>query len=334
MPHDVIGIRPGEKLHELLITSDEARHTIDAGDVYLVLPEHPWWDEMGPSAVGKAVRRRLRLRERHQRRVALDRRAPLGARRVGAAHRPMIDIPYGRQSIDDDDIAAVVDVLRGDWLTQGPAVERFEAALCAVTEADARGRVRERHRRAARDAVGRRRRQGRPRRHVAALVRAPARAARSGSTRSPAFVDIDPKTLNLDLGIDRPLRRAGRRALRGPAGRPGIARDPAPRRDRGRRARARRPHARRSGRQLRALRRVRVLVPPGEDRSPPARAARSPPTRPSSRPGCAASGRTGWCPVPSRAAGTTRSPSSRPTRASPTCSARSARRSSPSSSAS
>lgn len=54
-PHDVVGIRPGEKLHEMLITSDEARHTIDAGDVYLVMPEHPWWDELGPTAVGKAV---------------------------------------------------------------------------------------------------------------------------------------------------------------------------------------------------------------------------------------------------------------------------------------
>src|SRR4051794_20649778 len=44
-------------------------------------------------------------------------------------------IPYGRQSIDDDDIVAVIDVLRGDWLTCGPAVERFEAALCDVTGA-------------------------------------------------------------------------------------------------------------------------------------------------------------------------------------------------------
>ena len=44
-------------------------------------------------------------------------------------------IPYGRQSVDDDDIAAVVEVLRGDWLTQGPAVERFEAALREVTGA-------------------------------------------------------------------------------------------------------------------------------------------------------------------------------------------------------
>lgn len=38
-------------------------------------------------------------------------------------------IPYGRQTLDEDDIAAVVSVLRGDWLTQGPAVARFEAAL-------------------------------------------------------------------------------------------------------------------------------------------------------------------------------------------------------------
>jgi perosamine synthetase len=43
---------------------------------------------------------------------------------------PAMPIPYGRQSIDDDDVAAVVEVLRGDWLTQGPAVGAFEQA-CA-----------------------------------------------------------------------------------------------------------------------------------------------------------------------------------------------------------
>jgi UDP-4-amino-4,6-dideoxy-N-acetyl-beta-L-altrosamine transaminase len=40
-------------------------------------------------------------------------------------------IPYARQSIDQADIDAVVEVLRGDWLTQGPAVGRFESALAA-----------------------------------------------------------------------------------------------------------------------------------------------------------------------------------------------------------
>lgn len=43
VPTEVIGIRPGEKLHELLLTADESRHSIDAGSVYVVLPEHPWW---------------------------------------------------------------------------------------------------------------------------------------------------------------------------------------------------------------------------------------------------------------------------------------------------
>ncbi|HEY2795032.1 MAG TPA: aminotransferase class V-fold PLP-dependent enzyme [Micromonosporaceae bacterium] len=38
-------------------------------------------------------------------------------------------LPYGRQSISEDDIAAVVDVLRGDWLTIGPMVARFDEEL-------------------------------------------------------------------------------------------------------------------------------------------------------------------------------------------------------------
>ena len=57
VPREVIGIRPGEKLHELMITSDESRHTIDAGDVYIVLPEHPWWTENGPQPTGTPVAR-------------------------------------------------------------------------------------------------------------------------------------------------------------------------------------------------------------------------------------------------------------------------------------
>ena len=36
-------------------------------------------------------------------------------------------LPYGRQAIDDDDVAAVVAALRSEWLTTGPAVERFES---------------------------------------------------------------------------------------------------------------------------------------------------------------------------------------------------------------
>ncbi|MER7862121.1 aminotransferase class V-fold PLP-dependent enzyme [Amycolatopsis japonica] len=42
-------------------------------------------------------------------------------------------LPYGRQSVSDEDIAAVTEVLRGDWLTTGPAVTRFEQDLAEHT---------------------------------------------------------------------------------------------------------------------------------------------------------------------------------------------------------
>ena len=38
-------------------------------------------------------------------------------------------IPYGRQSIDEDDIKAIIEVLRSDWLTTGPKVAEFEEAI-------------------------------------------------------------------------------------------------------------------------------------------------------------------------------------------------------------
>jgi len=53
------GIRPGEKLHEVLISSDEARHVVAMEDMYVILPEFPWWDqrrlETSFYAVGKQL---------------------------------------------------------------------------------------------------------------------------------------------------------------------------------------------------------------------------------------------------------------------------------------
>lgn len=45
-------------------------------------------------------------------------------------------IPYGRQSLDQADIDAVVQVLQSDWLTQGPSIERFEQAMAERCQAD------------------------------------------------------------------------------------------------------------------------------------------------------------------------------------------------------
>ncbi len=44
-------------------------------------------------------------------------------------------LPYGKQCIDEDDIAAVAEVLRGDYLTTGPKIKEFEQSLCAATGA-------------------------------------------------------------------------------------------------------------------------------------------------------------------------------------------------------
>ena len=40
---ETIGIRAGEKLHEVLISEDEARNTLEVEDRYVIQPAHSWW---------------------------------------------------------------------------------------------------------------------------------------------------------------------------------------------------------------------------------------------------------------------------------------------------
>jgi UDP-N-acetylglucosamine 4,6-dehydratase len=42
---EIVGIRPGEKLHEIMITEDEARHTKEFFDYFAIEPEFPFWDK-------------------------------------------------------------------------------------------------------------------------------------------------------------------------------------------------------------------------------------------------------------------------------------------------
>ncbi len=42
---EIIGIRPGEKLHEVLLTEDEARHSKDMGDYFIIEPELRFWQK-------------------------------------------------------------------------------------------------------------------------------------------------------------------------------------------------------------------------------------------------------------------------------------------------
>lgn len=43
-------------------------------------------------------------------------------------------LPYGHQSIDEEDIASVVEILRSDWVTQGPKIQQFEKAIARFVE--------------------------------------------------------------------------------------------------------------------------------------------------------------------------------------------------------
>ncbi|WP_342545860.1 UDP-N-acetylglucosamine 4,6-dehydratase (inverting) [Lysinibacillus sp. FSL K6-4013] len=41
--YEIVGIRPGEKLHEAMIMEDDARHTKEFDTYYVIQPEFPWW---------------------------------------------------------------------------------------------------------------------------------------------------------------------------------------------------------------------------------------------------------------------------------------------------
>jgi UDP-N-acetylglucosamine 4,6-dehydratase len=51
---ETIGIRPGEKLHEVLVSEDEARNTLDVEGMYVIQPSQPWWKSENLTD-GKAV---------------------------------------------------------------------------------------------------------------------------------------------------------------------------------------------------------------------------------------------------------------------------------------
>jgi UDP-N-acetylglucosamine 4,6-dehydratase len=50
---EVIGIRPGEKLHEILITEEDGRYTVDYDGLYVILPQFAWWRRQNYNNAGK-----------------------------------------------------------------------------------------------------------------------------------------------------------------------------------------------------------------------------------------------------------------------------------------
>ena len=55
LDHQLIGIRPGEKLHETMITEDDARYTIELDDRFVIEPSITFWKSTKPKYKGKRV---------------------------------------------------------------------------------------------------------------------------------------------------------------------------------------------------------------------------------------------------------------------------------------
>lgn len=55
LPLKMVGIRPGEKLHEVMITEDDARSTVELPDRYVIQPALSWWEPEGPVMKGTPV---------------------------------------------------------------------------------------------------------------------------------------------------------------------------------------------------------------------------------------------------------------------------------------
>jgi UDP-N-acetylglucosamine 4,6-dehydratase len=61
IPHEVVGIRPGEKLHEIMVTEDDSRMTVELQDRYVICPSIEGWsgthlDKLGARPVAEAFR--------------------------------------------------------------------------------------------------------------------------------------------------------------------------------------------------------------------------------------------------------------------------------------
>lgn len=55
LPIKEIGIRPGEKIHEMMISKEDARHTVEFDDYYIIQPDFEWWDSTKLIKGGKSV---------------------------------------------------------------------------------------------------------------------------------------------------------------------------------------------------------------------------------------------------------------------------------------
>ncbi len=160
VPKQLIGIRPGEKLHEVLITNEEAVHSRELEDYFVILPEHRDFFNFNQHfekflTSGKKLpddfcfesSSNCRWLTKEALAKIIVEKYPDASGDIFNAENfsrpqesPIQDepltaerkfIPYARQSINQDDIDAVTQTLKSDFLTTGPKVKEFEQAVAS-----------------------------------------------------------------------------------------------------------------------------------------------------------------------------------------------------------
>ena len=118
----IVGIRPGEKLHEEMITSSDSYNTVDLGKYYAILPQKSPYSKYSKENY-KLEFNAVNVPEG----FSYDSGNNTEWESIESLRELVKKIPYGRQNIDQNDIDAVVSALQSDYLTQGPRVKEFES---------------------------------------------------------------------------------------------------------------------------------------------------------------------------------------------------------------
>jgi UDP-4-amino-4,6-dideoxy-N-acetyl-beta-L-altrosamine transaminase/UDP-N-acetylglucosamine 4,6-dehydratase (inverting) len=135
---EMVGVRPGEKIHEEMITSSDSLHTADLGKYYCILPAGgeismaTYCERTGAKPVPPGFSYDSGANEDF---LTVDALRALVKQHVDPNHVAVNAIPYGRQDISEIDVDNVVKVLKSDYLTQGAVVPSFEQAVAAYCQA-------------------------------------------------------------------------------------------------------------------------------------------------------------------------------------------------------
>ena len=110
----IVGIRPGEKIHEEMITPSDSFNTFDIGKYYVILPNNKKIQDNFINAFKKAKKVKPGFSYNSRDNDSWETVSSL-KQKIKFKIKLMSVIPYGKQFIDKEDIDAVVKVLKSDF---------------------------------------------------------------------------------------------------------------------------------------------------------------------------------------------------------------------------